>query len=145
MNLLLSAFVLLFAVAPVVEHPQSTGDLVVSISNLKNQKGQVGILIFSQETGFPMESSKAIRDVLIPIQGSTLQYTFSNLPFGKYAVSVMHDENKNQEFDTNLFGMPEEGYGVSNNVVGRMGPPSFTAAAFQFQKDNQSVDIQVRY
>jgi uncharacterized protein (DUF2141 family) len=149
MKILITAFVFLFTLGFSTEETRqpsnATGDLVVSISNLKNTKGQVGILIFNKKEGFPAESAKATRDILIPIEGASMTYTFPNLPFGEYAVSVMHDENKNEQLDVNFFGIPREGNGVSNNVVGRMGPPSFEKAAFRFQKNNQSVGIKLRY
>jgi uncharacterized protein (DUF2141 family) len=28
-----------------------------------------------------------------------------------YAIAVIHDENRNGELDTNMFGIPKEGYG----------------------------------
>jgi uncharacterized protein (DUF2141 family) len=149
MKILISALVMLLTVGFSTEDQPSTspstGDLIVSISNLENTKGQVGILVFNKADGFPSESAKAFRDVLIPIDGASVQYTFRDLPFGEYAVSVMHDENKNERLDTNLFGIPREGNGVSNNVVGRMGPPSYEKAAFRFQKNNQFVGIKLRY
>lgn len=147
--MLIAAFVLLFTLSFPTEETGSlsttTGDLVVSISNLKNTTGQVGILVFKQEDGFPSENTKAFRDILVPIEGTSLKYTFSDLPFGEYAVAVMHDENRNQELDTNLFGIPREGNGVSNNAVGRLGPPSFEQAAFRFERNNQTIAIKVRY
>jgi uncharacterized protein (DUF2141 family) len=30
---------------------------------------------------------------------------------GKYAIAVIHDENCNGKLDTNMFGIPKEGYG----------------------------------
>jgi uncharacterized protein (DUF2141 family) len=123
----------------------SSGDLVISIKNLKNTQGKVGILLFNREDGFPTDSEQAIRDVLTPIEGINMTYTFPDLTFGEYAVAVMHDENDNGKLDTNLFGIPREGNGVSNNVVGKLGPPRFQKAAFQFRKNNQSVEIELRY
>jgi uncharacterized protein (DUF2141 family) len=121
------------------------GDLIVSIKNLKSTKGQIGILIFNKEAGFPSQRSKAIHEILLPIKGKDMAYTFKDLPYGKYAISVMHDENKNREIDRNRFGIPKEGYGVSNNVVSKFGPPKFGKAAFQLQKNKQSIQISLRY
>jgi len=121
------------------------GDLVISINNLKNTKGQIGILVFNKKEGFPSENAEALREILAPISSSTMDYTFSGLPYGEYAISIMHDENMNQRLDKNFLGIPKEGFGVSNNVVGKMGPPKFEKAVFQFQKNNQSVRIKIRY
>ena len=122
-----------------------TGDLVVKIANLKNTEGQVGILVFNKKDGFPSERPKALRDVLIPITGNTVEYTFTDLPYGQYAVTVMHDANKNRKLDKNILGIPKEGNAVSNNAVGKMGPPKYEKAVFEFQKDKQSIQIKLRY
>ena len=54
-----------------------------------------------------------------------------DVPPGAYAVSTLHDENKNNKMDTNAFGFPKEGYGASNNVVTHLHAASFDQAKFQ--------------
>jgi len=121
------------------------GSIQIKVSGLKNKNGQLGILVFITKDGFPSDWKKAFKQVLIPITGSSAEYTFTDLPYGKYAVSVMHDENMNKKLDTNFIGIPKEGYGVSNNVTGSMGPPKFEDAAFTLDKNIFSTDIKVNY
>ncbi|MFM7430954.1 MAG: DUF2141 domain-containing protein [Flammeovirgaceae bacterium] len=40
-------------------------------------------------------------------------------------------------------GIPKEGYGFSNNVMGTMGPPSFEKAKFKLS--GEKVVIRMRY
>jgi uncharacterized protein (DUF2141 family) len=40
---------------------------------------------------------------------------FDGLVPGQYGIALLHDENKNDKMDSNRFGFPREGYGVSNN------------------------------
>ena len=65
--------------------------------------------------------------------------------FGVYAVSVFHDENMNQKLDKNFVGVPNEGYGASNNPKKKMGPPNFDEAKFQLSGTEQSVEIKLMY
>jgi len=123
----------------------SNGSIQIKVSGLKNTSGQLGILIFTSKEGFPSDWQKAYKQILIPITGDKAAYTFIDLPYGKYAVSVMHDENKNKKLDTNFIGIPKEGYGVSNNATGSMGPPKFEDAAFNLDRDIISTDIKVNY
>jgi uncharacterized protein (DUF2141 family) len=58
---------------------------------------------------------------------------FANVPPGEYAISAFHDENENDEFDSNFFGLPAEGYCASNDARSALGPPRFDAAKFRFQ------------
>ncbi len=123
----------------------SNGNIQIKVTGLKNKNGQLGILIFTNKEGFPSDWQKAYKQILVPISGDIAEYTFTDLPFGTYAVSVMHDENKNKKLDTNFIGIPKEGYGVSNNATGSMGPPKFEDAAITLDKDKISTDIKVNY
>lgn len=125
--------------------PTTTGSIAIKVSGLKNNKGQLGILLFTNPEGFPSEWQKSFKNVLIPISGDLATYTFTDLPYGKYAISVMHDENVNKKLDTNMFGIPKEGYGVSNNAKGTMGPPKFQDAHFLLDKSAVSVAIKLNY
>jgi uncharacterized protein (DUF2141 family) len=55
---------------------------------------------------------------------------------GKYAFKYFHDENNNnKKMDTNVIGIPKEGYGFSNNAKGRFGPPDFKDTIFEIKND----------
>lgn len=58
---------------------------------------------------------------------------------GKYAVRYYHDENMNGKMETNLVGKPTEGYGFSNNVTGKFGPPPFEKWLFEVSGDTKLV------
>jgi uncharacterized protein (DUF2141 family) len=71
--------------------------------------------------------------------------TFDNLPRGDYAVAVFHDENMNGRLDKNIFGIPKEGYGFSNNPKKSMGPPKFTDVKFQLSQPEKALEIKLLY
>jgi uncharacterized protein (DUF2141 family) len=123
----------------------STGSIRVEITGLRNTAGQVAINIFAKKDGFPGDWQKAYRHIIIPIEGPTTVHTFTNIPYGKYSVSVMHDENKNEKLDTNFMGIPKEGYGVSNNITSSFGPPKFEDATFVLDQPVYSTTINVNY
>jgi len=150
MKLLLFIFLILTGLSPkpvTVNESDSiaAGSIQIKVSGLKNKNGQLGILVFTTKDGFPSDWQKAYKQILIPITGANAEYMFTDLPYGKYAVSVMHDENMNKKLDTNFIGIPKEGYGVSNNATGSMGPPKFEDAAFILDKNIFSTDIKVNY
>ena len=120
------------------------GKVIVQLENLKDNKGNIILSIFDSEDGFPMESSKAIRTLIIE-QGKTKKAIFDNLPFGKYAISVHHDEDSDKEMDTNFFGIPSEGIGVSNNAKGSFGPPEFEDAKFTLNQKRRKISIKLVY
>jgi len=70
---------------------------------------------------------------------------FEDLPFGEYAVSLMHDENRNGKIDTNFLGIPKEGYGASNDAKAVLGPPKYADARFLLDKPDMTMEIKVKY
>jgi uncharacterized protein (DUF2141 family) len=80
---------------------------------------------------------------MTPSKKGEVEVVFENLPAGDYAISILHDVNKDGKMNTNFMGIPKEGYGFSNNVMGTMGPPSFEKAKFKLS--SEKVVIRMRY
>src|SRR5271169_4158927 len=62
-----------------------------------------------------------------------------------YAVACFHDENRNGKLDTGLFGIPTEGWVVSNRATGGLGAPSFKDAKFSFPGTATELRLGMRY
>ena len=121
------------------------GGVAIKIKGIEGNKGQLALLIFNGATGFPSDHTKAMKQAMVSITGSTVVYTFADLPAGTYAVTVMHDENNNNTLDTNMFGIPEEGIGVSNDALSMFGPPAFKECAFTHNGSSTSIEITLDY
>lgn len=124
---------------------QHTSTLTIQVTGLKNANGQVCIRLWDKKDGFPTDDKKALRTIEVPILNGTAGAVFSGIPFGKYAVSTWHDENKNEKFDTRFPGVPLEGYGISNGTRGRLGPPPFDPSVFTVDNVAITVPIAIRY
>jgi uncharacterized protein (DUF2141 family) len=78
------------------------------------------------------------------ITHGTTSVVFDNLPQGKYAVNVLHDENNDGRIKKGLM-FPQEGIGFSNyQSMGLTNRPSFDKAAFELVKDLKVV-IKIIY
>jgi len=102
--------------------------LIVNVTNFKNNQGKVMIGIYIGQENF---MKKSVFRKSSTIQDNSAKVVFENLPSGEYAISLYHDENENNKLDTGWFGIPNEGYGCSNNAKGMMGPPKYEDAKFQ--------------
>ena len=122
-----------------------TFSLKVSVVGISPVKGNVGLLLFESNDGFPSSEKSAVRKAVLRVVENRLEYSFNGLPPGKYAVAVIHDKNSNNRLDTNFIGLPIEGYGVSNNAINMFGPPKFDQAAFFIGAQNRSIEIPVKY
>lgn len=120
--------------------------LRVVVTDLKSDAGQVGVLVFKDESGYPNDHRKAVARAFGAIRENKAEITVQGLDHGTYVVTVMHDENTNEKLDKDLFGRPKEGYGVSNNPPPRtFGPPRFEDGLIDFRPGNAGVTIKMRY
>ena len=118
------------------------GILVVNIKNIKNTNGDILIGLYDSTSNFPRKVSTG---KVVKVEDKEMQITFADIKPGNYAVSVLHDENQNKDLDQGKLGIPKEGYGFSNNVMGVMGPPSFRKARFRVPAGKSSITIKMKY
>ncbi len=123
----------------------STSNVRVVVKGIKPVKGNIGLLIFNSKQGFPSDEKKAVKQSIINVTSSSMEYVFEGLAPGKYAVAIIHDENSNKRLDTNFMGIPREGYGVSNNIVNMFGPPGFEESSFTLKTGTYTTEITVNY
>lgn len=118
----------------------------VKILNIRNSAGTIDCALFESPVGFPTEFLHSARNVMvIKIQNSEARCDFEDIPPGRYAIAVIHDENMNGKLDTNWLGIPTEGYGFSNNASVLLGTPSFDAASFFYDGRNLDLTIRLHY
>lgn len=118
--------------------------LAVEITGLRNDKGNVAVALFNDDDSFP-DQERALQGQVVVPKGKRARVVFKGLRPGVYALAVLHDENRNNKMDFNLLGMPQEGYGFSNNASAMFGPPSFQAASLRVLKSKSLTRIKMRY
>lgn len=111
--------------------------LTVVVENVNKDDGNIGVLVFNTTKGWPEDRFAALRDIVVPAQPGTVTITVPGLPSGDYAVAVLHDVNKNHKLDKNLFGVPKEQWGMSNNPHATIKAPSFLTARFSLTGDQE--------
>ena len=114
----------------------------VKILDIRNSTGSVACALFESPDGFPIEFLRSATNVMvIKVRKSQARCDFEDIPPVIYALAVIHDENMNGELDTNVLGIPKEGYGFSNDARAWFGAPSFTDASFPY--DGQTLDLTI--
>jgi uncharacterized protein (DUF2141 family) len=124
--------------------PAPMATLTVRVVDLRNHKGQLVYGVFTSAAGFPSDRGKSVDWQIKPIDGDVIVFT-SQLPPGKYAASVLHDENCNNKMDYNFFGVPDEGYGVTNNPKPRFRAARFDEALFTLPPQGATMTISIQY
>ena len=122
--------------------PRPAG-LTILIRDVRSPDGLVRVGLFDNAESFPRGDAVA-RDQVEASMGMVV-LTFPNLPAGRYALAFYHDENSNSEFDKTLLGLPDEGFGFSNDAPVGFGPPSFADAAVEFDGTDLIIMAGMRY
>jgi uncharacterized protein (DUF2141 family) len=122
----------------------AAADLTVNVQGVRSSDGTVRIALYDGDQGFPKKGKPVAVQAQNAASGN-LVFVFPGLQPGSYAVTLFHDENGNEELDSNLFGIPTEGYGFSNDARGSMGPPSFTDAAIVIGSSNATNAVSIQY
>jgi uncharacterized protein (DUF2141 family) len=139
--------VLAFANLPAIAFAQSScPGIHVKILSIRNSTGAVAYALFESPAGFPTEFMHSATNIMmIKVKHSQARCDFEDIPPGRYALAVIHDENMNGKLDTNRLGVPREGYGFSNDAKAFMSAPSFRAASFPYDGRNVDMTISLNY
>jgi uncharacterized protein (DUF2141 family) len=123
--------------------PTPGSALQIAVVGLRNDKGRISCTLFNDPKAYPR--GKEFKEVWGQIHGDAGLCIFTDIPPGKYAAVVFHDENSNGHFDQNAFGLPLEGYGFSNNAAPLFDAPTFAAASFNYDGRYLFAVINIRY
>ena len=147
MNRFILSFILVAGLASMSmsQTLMNKGTLTIKLVGFRNNKGQACISLFNQSKGFPGKHEKAIKIMRSGIKNNQTFIVFDDLPYGTYAISVLHDENLNNKMETSFIGIPKEGWAVSNNPKSRFGPPSFDEARFELASNNKTMEVIINY
>lgn len=125
---------------------QSTTTLTVIVNGIKHQKGEICLGVYSSDKGFPLNTKNVIKSACTKITSGTIKQQFTGLKPGTYAVAAVDDQNGDRKLNSDFFGIPKEGFGISNNptVSITTGTPKFNKASFSVLK-NTTVNINMKY
>ena len=139
---LLALLALLFSAA-LAASAQQQYTVTVHVTGFRNATGQLGAAVFSSAAGWPEDIAKSVTHAHVPIHNGEATIEFK-LPAGTYSIAVLHDENQNQKLDRNLFGVPKEGFGFSNNIKAAFTAPAWQKCSFVLDREKR-LEITLQY
>ena len=126
--------------------PEDTPTYIwVHVDGLKNTKGTVTASLYDDDERNFLKKGHRIAKEREPASTDTVIVCMPAPGPGTYAVALYHDENANRKFDRNWYGKPMEGHAFSNDAKGRLGPPSYKAAAFTAEGSEIEIHVRMRY
>jgi uncharacterized protein (DUF2141 family) len=146
--MLLAVMACLALAVPVSAEDKPTARLTVEVAGMRVDKGQLRLGIFDKAKGYPDKREAAVGWHSLPAkpEGDAEACTFGlDLPPGKYAIIVLHDENENEKLDTGFMGKPEESIGYSNNPRPMFRAAKFSEAAFELPQEGKQIRIELQH
>ncbi len=135
---------LIFCVCFIVIQSNAQTKVIANITNIKSNEGVCRACLFSNELSFTSKNSP-LTCIEVSVKNKLATAVFSNVTPGTYAVFVFHDINNNFKMDKNIFGIPKEGYGASNNKLPFAAAPHFDDNKFIVSNNNIiSLNIHLR-
>lgn len=120
----------------------TTATLVVKVEDVRSEEGNISIAIYREENDF-MSDDDFVQAVRVPAKSPVTEKEFQ-LPPGRYAVAIYHDENDSKEMEKNWLGIPKEPVGLSRDAIKGMSRPKFEDAAFDLT-GRKVVSIDLRH
>ena len=120
--------------------------LDVHIKNIRNTKGQLCLAIFADEESF--KSEKPCWNLYCSKKDIVNNEFHIQIPFrpGKWAFSVLDDENKSGKMEYNLIGIPREGVGFSDYFLHGLHRPVFNDFCFVITKnETRIITVRMKY
>ncbi len=125
-----------------------TTTLTVVVDGINSQKGEICMGVYSSSRGFPSNSDGVIKSACVEPRGTSVTHVFSGLKPGSYAVGVVDDRNGDRKVNKDFLGIPQEGFGISQNPTVSIltGAPKFHDASFLvIPNQNTTIKILMKY
>lgn len=121
--------------------------LTVKVTTEGPREGSIDILVFNNKKGFPNKPKKAFRRIRVPVTAEgSVECTITNLPYGTYSLSILHDVNDNNKPDKILgLGPPKEPVGFSNIDKKKSKQPSYESTLFTFSAETNEIAVALWY
>jgi len=106
-----------------------TAQISLEVGGLENLDGDLAIVMNNSSEQFN-SSTEWYKDTTVDVNSDNMIILIKDIIAGTYAISLFHDQNSNGELDVNLFNIPEEGFGFSNNPTILFSQPEFNDCKF---------------
>jgi uncharacterized protein (DUF2141 family) len=121
--------------------------LTVHVTTEGPREGVIAILVFKEKKGFPNKHEKAWLKARFPVtEEGQVTCAIDGLPYGEYALSVLHDTNDNYKADKLLgIGPPKEPVGFSNIDHKVLKQPKFKDTLINFSAESDEISVPLFY
>lgn len=118
--------------------------IAVEVVDLRSDRGEVLAGLYASADGWTSEG-REIASCHTRIRHHRARCVFEGVAPGTYAVALLHDEDDDGHMGRDALGIPQEGYGFSNDAAIGLGPPAYGDALFTHRSENTRLRVHARY
>lgn len=116
--------------------------LYLEVKGIEEVEGKIMVAVYQNSENFP-KTDKSFKKYSFPVKSKVMTVELDGLLENEtFAIAIYHDENDNDKLDENMFGMPTEKYGFSNNARETFSAPSFESAKV-LVKNSKKTSIKI--
>jgi uncharacterized protein (DUF2141 family) len=132
------------------QEPECTGHkgplkLYVNVQGVRSDQGLIAVTLYADDSSKFLMHHGSLYVGRVPAQVSTTRVCIYVPAPGVYALAVYHDANANRKFDRTAIGLPNEGFGFSNDPPVFLGMPSFKRVRISVPRTDLSTSVKLRY
>jgi uncharacterized protein (DUF2141 family) len=114
-------------------------NITLHISNIQANAGDVRIAVHNR-ANFLKDYYVTTRVLAATTNEMTVGFQLAD---GEYSFAIIQDFNRNGKMDSNMFGVPQEPYGFSNQVRPKFRAPTFDESKILISNNAKSIKIRL--
>ena len=119
--------------------------LFVNVDNVRDARGLIAVTLYTDDRRKFLAKRGSLYVGRVPARPGRTQVCIHVPAPGIYALAVYHDADADRSFDRTGLGLPDEGFGFSNNPPTFLGLPNFSRVRLNVPKTGLSTSVKLHY
>jgi uncharacterized protein (DUF2141 family) len=119
--------------------------LYVDVDNVRSARGLIAVTLYTDDRRKFLARRGSLYVGRVPARPGRTRVCIHVPGPGTYALAVYHDADADRSFDRTGLGLPDEGFGFSNNPPTFFGLPNFDRVRIRVPRTDLSTTVRLRY
>ena len=119
--------------------------LYVDVEGVRSAEGLVAVTLYADDSSRFLAKRGSLYVGRVPARTPETRVCIFLPAAGTYALAAYHDADADRKYDRTAIGLPDEGYGFSNNPAVILGMPAFSSVRLAVPRTNMSTRITLRH
>jgi uncharacterized protein (DUF2141 family) len=119
--------------------------LFVNVDNVRSSRGLIAVTLYTDDRRKFLARRGSLYVGRVPARPGRTRMCIHVPRPGTYALAVYHDADADRSFDRTGLGLPDEGFGFSNNPPTFFGLPNFDRVRLRVPKTGLSTTVRLHY